>query len=620
MINSFQWKKVKTNKWHPPNEMLKESQWLNFQNAREEDKGQYICTINGFNGSGTFSEKRSFVLDFSTGFDVTKEIPEFQEIVLAENVPLLINSTLHLNCPFISTSDTVYSWYKNDKLLVERKAIIDGINMFDNDYNSKSVRLSDTGNYKCVVKNTIGSIQFKFNVVVYDDEKKMPLSFAYPRDLSLKSGDSARFYCQAIAFNYLQSLNWYYLNNTNPMDIDIQTVDLSKFKKMKSVGSNDFKLILEHVTVRDSGWYICVIAGASKMLMAEAKLDVDKRLEMCPPLKSDSLDISCSLNGKYADCSDQSIPNTIARPLCKAKYIVENEEESIISPEITCQSDGVWNYQLFKCIPNCGITYIKNQPTINEGDKALVGTAPWNVGIYQLDKKGNYDMICGGSIITLNLVVTAAHCFWRKGIAEIISVTGGQYKIAVGKYTRSYTINDNDFTQIMNVTKIHLHKSFNGYSGLYTGDIAIVVMANKVSINNGVSPICIDWKNNFNVLNGTQGKIVGWGKMTNDKVSPDLLEAYLSYIDHSSCRSMFSTGFEKYVAGDKFCAGSTSGQEANKGDSGAGFTIKKNNSYFLTGIVSNKDTAFKNYKPIGVFTDIKYHIRWIENLRKKYSV
>lgn len=63
----------------------------------------------------------------------------------------------------------------------------------------------------------------------------MPLSFAYPRDLSLKSGDSARFYCQAIAFNYLQSLNWYYLNNTNPMDIDIQTVDLSKFKKMKSV-------------------------------------------------------------------------------------------------------------------------------------------------------------------------------------------------------------------------------------------------------------------------------------------------------------------------------------------------------------------------------------------------
>jgi len=27
MINSFQWKKVKTNKWHPPNEMLKKSQW-----------------------------------------------------------------------------------------------------------------------------------------------------------------------------------------------------------------------------------------------------------------------------------------------------------------------------------------------------------------------------------------------------------------------------------------------------------------------------------------------------------------------------------------------------------------------------------------------------------------
>ncbi|XP_026810570.1 hemicentin-1-like isoform X2 [Rhopalosiphum maidis] len=507
MINSFQWKRVKSNKWHSPNEMLRESQWLCFQNARDEDEGQYICTINGFNGSGTFYEKRSFILNFSGAYDVTKDVPTFQEIDIAENVPLLINSTLHLNCPFMSTSDTVYSWYKNDKLLVERKAIVDGFHRFDNDYNSKSVRLSDAGNYKCVVKNTMGSIQFKFNVVVYDDEKKMPLSFAYPRDLSLKSGDSARFYCQAIACNCLRPLNWYYLNNTNPMDIDIQTVDLSQFKKMKHVGLNNFKLILENVTVRDSGWYICVRAGSNKMLMAEAKLDVDKRLEMCPPLKSDSLDISCSLNGKYADCSDQSIPNTIARPSCKAKYIVENEEESIMSPEITCQSNGVWNYKLFKCIPNCGIAYIKNQPTINEGDKALVGTAPWNVGIYQLNSQGNYDMICGGSIITLNLVITAAHCFWVKGISKIISVTGGQYKIAVGKYKRNYTVNDNDFTQIMNVTRIYLHEGFNGPTGFYTGDIAIVVMSNKVSINNGVSPICIDWKNHFNVLNGTQGKV-----------------------------------------------------------------------------------------------------------------
>jgi hypothetical protein len=41
------------------------------------------------------------------------------------------------------------------------------------------------------------------------------------------------------------------------------------------------------------------------------------------------------------------------------------------------------------------------------GKKAVAGTAPWNVGIYQLNKDtSKYDLICGGSIIAPNLVVS----------------------------------------------------------------------------------------------------------------------------------------------------------------------------------------------------------------------
>jgi len=44
---------------------------------------------------------------------------------------------------------------------------------------------------------------------------------------------------------------------------------------------------------------------------------------------------------------------------------------------------------------------------IENGETAPVGTAPWNVGIYKLNKKNsNYDLICGGSIISPNLVVS----------------------------------------------------------------------------------------------------------------------------------------------------------------------------------------------------------------------
>jgi len=58
-------------------------------------------------------------------------------------------------------------------------------------------------------------------------------------------------------------------------------------------------------------------------------------------------------------------------------------------------------------ILDCGRVYIKNEVLISNGEKALIGTAPWNVGIYKINKnKSNYDLICGGTIISPNLVVS----------------------------------------------------------------------------------------------------------------------------------------------------------------------------------------------------------------------
>jgi len=51
-------------------------------------------------------------------------------------------------------------------------------------------------------------------------------------------------------------------------------------------------------------------------------------------------------------------------------------------------------------------------------------------------------------------------------------------------------------------------------------------------------------------------QIVGWGKTEKYISSTNLLEAYLPYIDHSSCRNMYTGGFEFFVTADKFCAGS----------------------------------------------------------------
>ncbi|XP_060869344.1 uncharacterized protein LOC132944160 isoform X2 [Metopolophium dirhodum] len=283
-------------------------------------------------------------------------------------------------------------------------------------------------------------------------------------------------------------------------------------------------------------------------------------LKMCPTLLSDSLNIKCSYNGNDANCSNLSIPDTIATPKCKPAYVLPNgQKETPI--ELHCMSNGIWNNELYICEPECGKTFVENKVLIGNGKKANIGTAPWNVAIYEITT--NYDLICGGSIISRNLVVSAAHCF-SNSITENITiiVNVGLYKIAVGKYDRNFRKLDNEFTKIMNVDRVHLKEAYYGLSGYYAEDIAVVVLQNSVSFSNGITPICMDWNGDYKVSNGDEGKIVGWGKTENGILSPVLLETRLPYIDMRSCRNMCTFGFKPYVTPDKICAGSSLGNPA----------------------------------------------------------
>jgi len=78
-------------------------------------------------------------------------------------------------------------------------------------------------------------------------------------------------------------------------------------------------------------------------------------IEMCPPLESDSLDFKCSHNGKYANCSNLSIPDTIATPSCKSTYTAPNGE---IPLELHCLYNGTWNKQIYRCNPRNCIFYL----------------------------------------------------------------------------------------------------------------------------------------------------------------------------------------------------------------------------------------------------------------------
>lgn len=78
---------------------------------------------------------------------------------------------------------------------------------------------------------------------------------------------------------------------------------------------------------------------------------------------------------------------------------------------------------------DCGRISVPSKPLIGNGAIAKYGTAPWNVGLYKLENV-TYDIICGGSLISANLVVTGKNCaIYLNTIVNFLVTLRSKYKI-----------------------------------------------------------------------------------------------------------------------------------------------------------------------------------------------
>jgi len=54
---------------------------------------------------------------------------------------------------------------------------------------------------------------------------------------------------------------------------------------------------------------------------------------------------------------------------------------------------------------------------------------------------------------------------------------------------------------------IYLNEYYNVVSDFHDHDIAVIVLSNRVSFSNGVTPVCVDWNRKYNVSTGVHGKV-----------------------------------------------------------------------------------------------------------------
>eukprot|EP00095_Tigriopus_kingsejongensis_P010773 maker-scaffold1742_size29367-snap-gene-0.3 protein:Tk10773 transcript:maker-scaffold1742_size29367-snap-gene-0.3-mRNA-1 annotation:"tripsin " len=205
----------------------------------------------------------------------------------------------------------------------------------------------------------------------------------------------------------------------------------------------------------------------------------------------------------------------------------------------------------------------KRQTRIVGGQATEVNEYPWQVMLnYTQDNK----FFCGGSLISEDWVLTAAHC--------LVGVILGEHDFR--DITEAQII-------VTGVDRLVIHPNYN--SKTEDNDFALVKLNRSVSFDSStvVRPICLPIED----LTESEGKSVtvsGWGATSQGgQVSNVLQEVMIPLVSIGDCRRKYTP---LKLTNNMFCAGK-SGQDSCQGDSGGPVMFQQQGIFFdLMGVVS----------------------------------
>nr|XP_032600425.2 neuronal cell adhesion molecule isoform X28 [Taeniopygia guttata] len=229
---------------------------LYFSNVQPEDtREDYICYAR-FNHTQTIQQKQPIsVKVFST-----KPVTERQPVLLTPTGSTstkveLRGNVLLLECIAAGLPTPVIRWIKEGGELPANRTFFEN---FKKTLKIIDVSEADSGNYKCIARNTLGSVHHVISVTV----KAAPYWITAPRNLVLSPGEDGTLICRANG-NPKPSISWL----ANGVPIAIAPEDPSR----KVDGDT---IIFSQVQERSSAVYQCNASNEYGYLLANAFVNV----------------------------------------------------------------------------------------------------------------------------------------------------------------------------------------------------------------------------------------------------------------------------------------------------------------------------------------------------------
>ncbi|XP_015483961.1 neuronal cell adhesion molecule isoform X27 [Parus major] len=229
---------------------------LYFSNVQPEDtREDYICYAR-FNHTQTIQQKQPIsVKVFST-----KPVTERQPVLLTPTGSTstkveLRGNVLLLECIAAGLPTPVIRWIKEGGELPANRTFFEN---FRKTLKIIDVSEADSGNYKCIARNTLGSAHHVISVTV----KAAPYWITAPRNLVLSPGEDGTLICRANG-NPKPSISWL----ANGVPIAIAPEDPSR----KVDGDT---IIFSHVQERSSAVYQCNASNEYGYLLSNAFVNV----------------------------------------------------------------------------------------------------------------------------------------------------------------------------------------------------------------------------------------------------------------------------------------------------------------------------------------------------------